>query len=76
MPKHHKQLVDQLELPLGFVGVITTNVIQDCAELTRKRIDQQLWHSALEREDVGTARVQVGKRSNQALGEQQIVEAV
>ena len=40
VPKHHQQLVDQLELSPGLVGVVTGNVIQDRAELARYDIDQ------------------------------------
>ena len=76
VPKHHQQLVDQLELPPGSVGVITGNFLQDRAELARDDIDQKLGRSALERQHLGAARVEGGERSSQALGEQQIVETV
>ena len=76
VPKHHQQLVDQLELSRGFVGVVSGNVIQDRAELARDDIDQQLGRPALERQQLCAARVEGSERSSQALGKQQIVETV
>jgi hypothetical protein len=74
--QRYQQLVDQFELSPGSVGVVTNNVIQDRAELARDDIDQQLGRPTLERQHLCAAGIKGGERSSQALGKQQIVEAV
>jgi hypothetical protein len=74
--QHHQQVIEQLELAPGFVGIVTGNIVQDGPELPRDGLGKELGGVALERQYVGADRVERCERSGQALGQQQVVEAV
>jgi len=76
LAQHDQQLVDQFELSLRFVGVVTRNIVKDGRELTSDDVGQEFGGAALERQHVRTGGVDGGERSGQALSQQQVVEAV
>jgi hypothetical protein len=76
LAKHLQQVVDQLELAPGFVGVVSGHLVEDGPKLPRDDLGQGLGGAALERQHVGADRIEHCKRSGQALGQQQVVQAI
>ena len=75
-PKLYQQTVDQFELPLGPVGPVAGDVIQDRAHLAGDGIHQQFGHPTVERPHFCAALLEGCEGSGQAISEQQVVETV
>lgn len=58
LAQHHQQLVDQFELALGLVGIVTRHIVKDGRELTRDDVGQELGGTARERRHIGADRIE------------------
>jgi hypothetical protein len=63
-------------LALGFLGVVTRDIVKDGCELARDDVGQEFGGATLEGRHLRSAGVDGGKRSGQTLGQQQVIQAV
>jgi hypothetical protein len=63
-------------LSLRFVGVVTRDIVKDGRELARDDVGQELGGTTLECQHIRAASVDGGERTGQALGQQQVIEAI
>jgi len=73
LPERDEQGVDELQLPMRLLGVITSDIVEDGSQLPGQCICQDFSSAALQCKHVRSVEIQ---SRSQTLSDQQIVEAV